>query len=36
MEFTKAAYDIFEQIESPYAERARKKLAQWQGDEKHK
>ena len=26
IEFTKAAYEIFKQIESPYAEQARKKL----------
>jgi hypothetical protein len=36
IEFTKAAYDTFEQIESLYAEQARKKLAEWQGDDSHK
>jgi len=34
VECTKAALEIFEQIESPYAEQARKTLARWQGDEK--
>jgi hypothetical protein len=36
IEFTKAAYEIFKQIESPYAEQARKKLAEWQGDNSQK
>jgi len=36
IEFTKAAYDTFEQIESLYAEQARKKLAERQGDDSHK
>jgi tetratricopeptide (TPR) repeat protein len=32
--YTKSALEIFEQIESPYAEQARKTLARWQEDEK--
>jgi len=36
METTKAAYEIFSQIESPSAEQARKKLAEWQGDNSQK
>jgi tetratricopeptide (TPR) repeat protein len=36
IEFTKAAYEIFIQIESPYTEQARKKLAEWQGDDSQK
>ena len=35
-EFTKAAYEIFKQIESPFTEQARKKLAEWQGDDSPK
>jgi tetratricopeptide (TPR) repeat protein len=34
IDLAKLALEIYEQIESPYAERARKLLAQWQGDEK--
>jgi tetratricopeptide (TPR) repeat protein len=34
VEFIKAALEIFEQIESPYAEQARKTLASWLEDEK--
>jgi tetratricopeptide (TPR) repeat protein len=34
VEYMRAALTIFEQIESPYAEQARKTLARWQEDEK--
>lgn len=36
IEFLKSANEIFKQIESPYAEKARKKLAEWQGDNSQK
>lgn len=36
IDLVKSALEIYEQIESPYAEQARKLLTEWQGDEKPK
>jgi hypothetical protein len=36
IDHAKSALSIFEQIECPYAEQARKTLSQWKGDENPK